>query len=311
MERKELLENYTRLNNSFKIKMTFHLGSDAGFFSEFNNMVLAIIYCLDNQIKFSLYSKKGNFSLSRGWSDFFTPFCNESSFFLHSRYNKRAYQIKNAKTFPPAVLKFLSGDDFLTQDIWERFRTEDFSKSKFSIPELNLKDASLLDATQLIIQMIWHYNPISEKIISDYKKTIDLPENFISIHIRDGDKIKETNTYSTKEYMEKAYHSSQNKSAFILTDNYSVIEDLQNFYKDWDFFTLCAHNERGYDHSVFKKLNKHQKYMQHLKLFASLDICATADKFIGTYSSNPGGFMAMRIGEENCICLDYNSWILW
>lgn len=311
MERIELLKNYNTLNNSFKRKMTFHLGADAGFFSEFNNMVLAMIYCLDNQIKFSLYSKKGNFSLSRGWADFFMPFCEEKTSFLHQRYNRRSYQIKKAKALPPIFLKFLSGDDFLTQDIWDRFRTEEFSKRRFTVPELNLIDAPLLDATKRIIQMIWHYNPTSEKIVEDYKKSIDLPESFISIHIRAGDKIKETNTYSTNVYMEKASSFSPKKSAFILTDNFSVIEDLQNSYSDWDFFTLCLSTELGYDHSEFTKLDKYQKYLQHLKLFSSLDICATSDKFIGSYSSNPGGFMAMRIGEENCACLDYDSWVLW
>lgn len=311
MERIELLKNYIGLNNSFKRKMTFHLGAEAGFFSEFNNMVLAMIYCLDNQIKFSLYSKKGNFSLSRGWTDFFMPFCEERTFFLHQRYNRRAYQIKNAKTFPPKVLKFLSGDDFLTQDIWDRFRTEEFSQRRFTISELNLIDAPLLDVTQRIIQMVWQYNPSSEKIVNDYKKSIEFPESFISIHIRAGDKMKEADTYSTHEYMEKAIDISANKTAFILTDSYAVIEELQNSFKDWNFFTLCSPAERGYDHSEFTKLDKYQKYVQHLKLFASLDICAGADKFIGTYSSNPGGFMGMRIGEQNCDCLDYDSWVLW
>ncbi len=311
MEGFELLKNYTQLNNSFEEKMTFYLGADAGFFSEFNNMVLAILYCLNKEIKFTMYSKKANFALARGWNDFFNPFCDESKFFLHSRYNRRGYQIKNQKTFPPKVLKLLTGDDYLTQDIWDSFRSKEFSNTRFTIPELELNNSSLLDATKKIISMIWRYNPTSRKLVQDYKNSIELPKNFISIHIRAGDKTLEVNTFNSHQYMEKANELKSSKKAFVLTDNYSVIEDLKKFYSDWEFFTLCSPSERGYVHSEFTKMDTSQKYLQHLKLFASLDICAVSDKFIGTYSSNPGMFMGMRMGEVKCTCIDYDSWKLW
>ncbi len=311
MDRTELLENYTRLNNSFEKKMTFHLGAQAGFFSEFNNMVLAILYCLQKEIKFTLYSKKANFALEKGWRDFFTPFCEESTVFLHRRYNRRGYQVQNQGPLPPKVLKFLSGDDFLTQDIWDSFRNEEFSKTKFTFPSLQLNNAPLLDATQRIISMVWNYNPVSKKIVDEHKNSIKLTEKYLSMHIRAGDKTLEANTFSPHQYIEKANKLKLYKKVFILTDDYTVIEELKESYRDWEFFTLCSTSERGYIHSEFTKLDKYQKYLQHLKLFASLDICAESDKFIGTYSSNPGMFMGMRIGEDKCACVDYDSWKLW
>lgn len=311
MDRTELLTNYTRLNNSFKKKLTFHLGAEAGFFSEFNNMILAMLYCLDNQIKFSLYSKNGNFSYAEGWTDYFLPFCKKRTFFLNKRYNRRSYQMRNAHPLPPKFLRLLTGDDYLTQDIWDLIRTKEFSNKKFTIPELKFKEASLLEASKTIIEMIWHYNPSCALIVEDYKKSINLPKEFISIHIRAGDKEKEANTYSIEDYMEKAADLSSKRSAFILTDSYFIIEELKKSYSDWNFQTLCTPIERGYDHSEFKQLDKRQKYLRHLKLFASMDICAEAKTFIGTYSSNPGGFLAMRIGEEKCACLDYDHWVLW
>lgn len=311
MERSDLLKNYIKLNNSFEDKTTFHFGAQAGFFSEFNNMVLAILFCLNNEIKFSLYSRKGNFALSKGWNDFFTPFCNETSFFLHKKYNRRGYQIKDKTALAPTFLKLLVGDKYLTQDIWDSFRSEDFSRTKFNIPELKLKDSSLLDAAKTIISIIWQYEPVSLKLVQGYKSTVKLPEKFISIHIRAGDKTLEANTFSPHQYMEKANNLKLCKKAFVLTDDYTVIEELQLSYRDWEIITLCSPSERGYVHSEFTKLNKYQKYLQHLKLFASLDICAESDKFIGTYSSNPGMFMGMRLGEVKCACVDYDSWKLW
>ena len=51
------LAEYQKLNNSFRNELIFHVGATSGFYSEFNNMVLAMIYCLQWRIKFSLYSE--------------------------------------------------------------------------------------------------------------------------------------------------------------------------------------------------------------------------------------------------------------
>ena len=36
-------------------RLVYNLGSEAGFFSEYNNMILAILYCLKHNINFVLY----------------------------------------------------------------------------------------------------------------------------------------------------------------------------------------------------------------------------------------------------------------
>ena len=311
MSKTNLIDKYIKLNNSFNRKLTFHLGAEAGFFSEINNLVLCLIYCLDNNIKFTLYSKKGNFSYAEGWNDFFLPFCDQTDFFLHQRYNRRAYQMKNRKKLPPYLLKIFTRNDLLTQDIWDSFRSEEFASKKFTVPKLNLEKASLLETAKTIIPIIWRYKKGTKEIIDGYKQSIILPRDFISIHIRSGDKTLEANTFSIEKYMERANSLNLSRNAFILTDDYSVIENLNKQYTDWNFFSLCSESERGYIHSDFNKKGKIERYHSHLKLLASIDICSESEHFIGTYSSNPGMFMGMRIGEEKCSCLDFDSWVLW
>lgn len=311
MNHQVLLQKYTRLNNSFTKTLTFHVGADAGFFSEFNNMVFAILYCLENRIKFRLYSKKANFSLEHGWRDYFEPFCEEKTSFLHYRYNRRAYQIQNQKKLPPRLLKVFSGDTYLTQDLWNSIRSQEFSQKKFHIPELGLKKANLLEASRVIIRMIWNYNSRSELIIDQFKNSLSIPKDYISIHIRAGDKAIETNVFDIHSYMKVASELTKLRVAFILTDDYSIIEKLEKDYHDWQFHTLCENNEKGYIHSEFKKLDNEQRRRLQLKLFASTDVCSQSSHFIGTFSSNPGMYMGMRIGEENCTGIDHESWILW
>ena len=70
-------KKYNKINDSYK-EVCIYLGIGTGFFSEFNNMVLAILYCLVNKIKFKLYlmNAKG-FPNNKGWEEFFMPFANE------------------------------------------------------------------------------------------------------------------------------------------------------------------------------------------------------------------------------------------
>lgn len=85
----DLLSEYKKLNNSFDREYIFHVGADAGFYSEVSNMVSAILYCLKYGYRFKMYSKTGNFAYEKGWTDFFEPFCDETTFYLHHRYNAR------------------------------------------------------------------------------------------------------------------------------------------------------------------------------------------------------------------------------
>lgn len=306
-----LLRSYSELNNSFRKTLIFRLGADAGFFSEFNNMVFAILFCLQNRIKFRLYSKRGNLSYKKGWQDFFLPFCEETEFYLHSRYNKRAYQVKNARSCPPALLKLLTANSYLTQDIWDKFRSKEFESTSFNIPELGIINASLPDAAQVIIQMLWRYNKSASTHISSYINSISLPENYISMQIRGGDKNKEKEIYAVESYMKEAINSSISKNVFVLTDDYRIMQELKMKYPTWKFSTLCSPSEKGYVHPEFVKLSKKERYLKVLKLLASIDICASSEHFIGTYSSNPGNYLAMRMGKENFTGIDYNEWLLW
>lgn len=85
----DLLSQYTKLNNSFKKKLVFRLGMEAGFFSEYNNMILAMLYCLEHKIKFTLYSKDANFGYNEGWNDYFLPFCEDVYHPVLKKYNHR------------------------------------------------------------------------------------------------------------------------------------------------------------------------------------------------------------------------------
>lgn len=321
MNRAAWLAAYTALNNSFQKTLVFRLGVDSGYFSEYNNMILAMLYCLKNQIKFVLYSDHAHFALRDGWNDFFRPFPAVNTDYIHKDYNVRPYIIVN-NTEPElqkiikyryilTAYKALRGITYVTQDLWDQHYDPAFAEERFTVPELGFYDAPLLEVTRVFIEALWRYNAQSAPVIADFVRAAGVPDDYVSLHIRAGDKFTEAKVYDFTEYMAVAQEVSHNRQAFVLTDDYCVIEQLREQYPDWQFYTLCEPTERGYFHRDFVKQDKLYKYRQHLKLFANMDICAASSSFIGTYSSNPGMYMGMRIGQERCHCLDFEEWVVW
>ena len=54
MNPNDLATKYRLLNSSFKKTMIYHIGIDAGFFTEYTYMLHAMLYCLQHKIQFKL-----------------------------------------------------------------------------------------------------------------------------------------------------------------------------------------------------------------------------------------------------------------
>ena len=87
MNPNDLATKYRLLNSSFKKTMIYHIGIDAGFFTEYTYMLHAMLYCLQHKIQFKLYSDDANFGWEKGWEDCFAPFCEQVHEPFHHTYN--------------------------------------------------------------------------------------------------------------------------------------------------------------------------------------------------------------------------------
>ncbi|MDR3061429.1 MAG: hypothetical protein LBU57_04880 [Dysgonamonadaceae bacterium] len=303
-----LLNSYTKLNNSFKESMIYHIGGTSGFFSEYNNMILGMLYCLRHQIKFYLYSGDANFSVKSGWTDYFLPFTQSyTSRLLHvsnNRYNiNQNWRRWIRRTFYNRI-------DYFTYELFDTLRIEARQELHYHIPELNI-DGDVKAACKKLIELTWNFNSETKTEINKKSSLLNLPEKYIGIHIRGGDKYLEGNLYPIEAYMNKAFILSNIRKAFILTDDYRIFEDLNKNYPDWTFFTLCGKNERGYFLDQLNKNDKKTIYNTYINLFASIEILAKSELFIGTFSSNPGMYLGMRMPEGKCFGVDSDTWMVW
>lgn len=305
---------YKELNNSFKKTLVFHIGVQAGFFSEYNNMILTMLYCLNNRIKFVLCSDDANFSYSKGWTDYFLPFCEEVPSKFHHEYNLRTDQIEDKKlSFMERMhiryFKFRNGITYLTQDVFLPYVRvmEQYENARYYIPELGI-DGDLNQACKVLLEITWRYNDDVKNYIDRKVSKIEIREPYVGFHMRDGDKSVEVDIIDPDVYIAKAEGLSDVRKAFVLTDNYRVMEELQEKHSEWKFYTFCEESERGYVHDDFHKNNKDFVRDGHLKLFSSIEILSKSELFVGTFSSNPAMFIGMRMPLDKCVGVDFEKW---
>lgn len=285
-----------------KQKLIFHIGHSAGFYSEFNNMVIAILYCRRHGIDFSIYSADANFCIKKGWQDYFLPFCNESRNPIHHYINHRFDAPKGGKRkLLYDTYKRIFPNNCLTSELWNDFRHIDHS-------ELTTSEVQKLSAP--IINEIYRFNPSTRQQIENLISTIDLSSPYIGFHIRGGDKAAEHNLISISNYIMMAEKLSNIRLGFVSTDDYRNYEELVQRYPNWHFYTLTPPSNKGYYQNQFAKLTPQQKHDELLIMFASMELLCRAELTICTYSSNIGMFLGMRMGNR-AVGIDMDNWMIW
>ncbi|GAB3919050.1 O-fucosyltransferase family protein [Mucilaginibacter boryungensis] len=303
------LAAYNRVNRSFAKKYIFNFGSEGGFYSELNNMVFGIIYCLQYKYRFVLYSGDSKFKTDKGWEDFFEPFCDTVDSPFLKKFNKRMQKpkIKVKHYLQWYLFKLFNKDTYLTYDLFNLHFNKDFEKETFDFPELALK-GNLRDVSREIVKMVYRFNAGTKAEIEKMIASANLPAQYVSVNIRRGDKDTEWNFISASRYMDEVTKRTSLKDIFVLTDDYRVIEDLQADYPDFRFYTLVNKEERGYVHGDFIKLSAEKKREDMIKLFSSIEIMRASVLSIGAYTTNPGIFLGMTMPEDKFVSVQRTSW---
>ena len=301
------IEKYRQLNESFPRKMIHHFGTGYGFFSELNSLLLSSLFCLQNKLRLELYSKDAYFTFGNGWNEFFESFCPEyKNGFIGSRIS-RDY-INNHRNNHICYLYKILTRNVILNDIYWYCRTSWFENVNFDIPELGIK-GNILQAMKIIIPIVYRFNDRYTTIIEDFIKEIDLPDNYISLHIRAGDKVRERNLIKPQDYLNKARNYSTCHNIFVATDDYRIFEELKNDNPDYKFYTSTSPKEKGYDQKTIIGSSEEDIRNNLIEMFASIHIFLKSELFVGTYSSNPGMFVGMLI-DNKMVGMDFDKWII-
>jgi hypothetical protein len=310
-----MMTSYKQVNCRSSSKCVYRIGNESGFFSEINNMIMAMVFCLENNLNFQICSANSIYG-DDIWKDYFSPFTAHKTSFEHLLFNERPYiqKIPHKLTVEELfVIKKAMAKQFLTSDIWPYIRNKQIYCLDY-IVEKGPMTGPLLEVTAQIIALIWKFNPATKLLINSLVKTYEPDEPFASVFIRRGDKIKEAQETEIEMYLNKADSVSQrpNCPIFLCSDDFNVIKKAKELQPYRKIIHFDFQEDSGYDMSLFvSKLTKSEQKNKITKLLAQVEIIRKSQFFIGSYSTNVSVFAAMQRGNQQCYDVNGLQWTLW
>lgn len=284
--KKQCIESYNKVNNSFRQKLIFHVGTGAGFYSEINGMLTAMLYCYIHKIKFILYADDATFAGGNGWNEFFVPFCPQSHDKWNHKYNSRSKQ-RDARLFyhmGRLLLKIRNGANYLTDDIFAEACLGNYSKESSYVKwtEFGINGDIKTEFTKLKCVAL-QYNRNTSREIKAIIKELNLPKHYHSVQFRGGDKtlevVRAMDVDCVIERMKKKEARIEN--LFVFTDDFAYVEKIKARCPGWNIYTLTKENEHGYINDEFNQISWLLKRKEMLKLFAMTEICLHSDVHFG------------------------------
>lgn len=303
----ELLEKYQQLNEGFHRKLIHHFGTGNGFYSELNSLLFSTLFCLQNKLRLELYSKDATFTFGNGWEEYFEPFCPEFKNDYIGKRISRDYINNHRDKHICYLYKIFTRNDILN-DIYWYCRSGWFEHSHFYIPELGI-DGDIHQAMKVIIPIVYRFNTKYTAIIDKFIENLKLPNDYISLHVRAGDKVTERKLITPQAYLEKAKIHSNCHNIFVATDDYRIFEQLRDDNPEYTFYTSTSPEDRGNNTRSLFKSSQENIRRNLVEMFSSVEVFLKSTLFIGTYSSNPGLFVGM-LNEDKMIGLDFDKWII-
>lgn len=333
------LEVWQKYNRSFARRLVYRVGDSAGFFSEINNMLFALVWAFDHKVRFELCSRFSNLG-DVGWKDFFLPFTDEMCRSQLMGVNRR-YLRKDDDEAKIAQLKKEENVQLLTQDVFRKFfENRNFATKVFDFQELQVAGNSFAVARAFALALY----RLNHKTLADIQSLTSerlaevfangcvrsvspselKDEDFIAIQMRAGDIKKECfwrrqpilGAKPYAQYIRQFFYGYESgllpcaKKVFVFADDFRLVRQLAFLLPEFRIFSLCTPLERGFDYECFMKQDDVSRHYGLLKILANIEICRRALLFVGTRVSNPSWFLRLIMPENKVRFVDCQR-LMW
>ena len=290
-----------------------------GLYSELVNLALAKVYADKYNYRLLVNSRNWNSKIDNGLSDWFIPYFEETHSILTYQekiYNNEKPWIGKIYYNPSAfwgywrerlynkIFKFFNPTALLSKESFQRMHSGDFL-SQYS-------EGELLNAVSNSFKKFYNYNVLTQNNISEKKQYINIPDNYISVHIRRGDKIvtgemEDINLNIYVDAIRKYSYISNN--IYIATDDVTVISYISKKLSDTDIkiYYNKENKLKGFDEKTYNLKSDSVRRDEVLNMLFDMDMMINSSFFIGTFSSNVGCVVAMYLGLDKCHSIDV-SW---
>lgn len=292
-----------------------------GLYSELSNLVLAKVYADVYNKRIIVNTKNWNARVNDGWNDYFMPTLPCRNDFLTAQLKiyttekpwlgKIYYSPKEFFTFyffyySNKLYSMFHPNTELTKDVFPKMCSKQFVEERLGNRHFEMFSSAFKD--------IYKYSNSTKTYIDEMKEKIKIPNNYIGVHIRRGDKIttNEMNEIKIDKYIDEILKRKEiSKNIYIATDDLSIIKYLQQLLTSQGFILYYnKDNEQyGFDENTFNRNSKRKKYFNTLNMMLDLDILIHSRYFIGTYTSNVSRVVPLYLGLDKCISLD-SDWDL-
>ena len=301
------------------MKIIIYSLTHRGLYSELVNLALAKVYADKYNYRLMVNSRNWNSKIDNGLSDWFIPYFEETHSILTYQekiYNNEKPWIGKIYYNPSAfwgywrerlynkIFKFFNPTALLSKESFQRMHSGDFL-SQYS-------EGELLNAVSNSFKKFYNYNVLTQNNISEKKQYINIPDNYISIHIRRGDKIvtgemEDINLNIYVDAIRKYSYISNN--IYIATDDVTVISYISKKLSDIDIkiYYNKENKLKGFDEKTYNLKSDSVRRDEVLNMLFDMDMMINSSFFIGTFSSNVGCVVAMYLGLDKCHSIDV-SW---
>lgn len=301
-----------------KNKIIYSL-STRGLYSELFNLCLAIVYANHNQKYLKLNTWLWNSRIKKGWEDYFEPtldcsnnpfsaqdkvYTNEKPWFGKIYYKPKEFFSFYYRLILNYIYHILHPNHLLTKDIFKVMRSKEFihvilGENAFSIMASTFK--------QLYVLNNHTKNHLKQRIDG-----LRLPNDYIGVHIRRGDKItsKEMQEIRLDKYINAIItHKDICSNVYIATDDISIINIIKEKLLSYGFniFHNSHNKSTGFIEADFNSTSKQTRQEETLNVLLDMEVLIHSNFFIGTYTSNLSRVVPFFLGLDKCISLD-NDW---
>lgn len=293
--------------------------STRGLYSELFNLCLAMVYAKYSHLKLQLNTWLWNGRINNGWQDYFSPTlpCTNNPFSAQDKvYTKERPWIGKIYYKPKEfygyyfrfilnnIYQILHPNHLLTKDIFEDMRSKEFIDETLGDYAFNSMASSF--------KQMYILNDNTKIKIYKRMDALGLPDNYIGVHIRRGDKItseemQEIHIAKYVNYIIK--HKTISSNVYIATDNISIIDELtqQLLPHGICVFYNYLNQSQGFNEAAFNRFSRQARYEEMLNVLLDMEVLIHSKYFIGTYTSNLSRVVPFYLGLDKCTSLD-NDW---
>lgn len=301
-----------------KTKIIYSLSS-RGIYSELFNLCLAIIYAHHHQLSLKLNTWLWNSRIKKGWQDYFEPtldcsndpfsaqdkvYTNEKPWIGKIYYNPKVFFSFYFRLILNHIHCILHPSHILTKEIFNKMRSKEFVYDIIGDKAFNLMALSF--------KRIYILNKYTKKQIKQRMVDLDLPNDYIGVHIRRGDKItsKEMQEIRLDDYVNIIKKNKViSSNVYIATDDSSIIKVMKKKLEPFGFNIFFNNQNKsvGFNEADYNNFSTEAKREETLNVLFDMEVLTHSNFFIGTYTSNLSRVVPFFIGLEKCYSLD-NDW---